>query len=282
MSIYNKKLVKVLSLGAGNMAEALLFPMKGAFQEFHAFTPTGKRAKSLAQSMDGQSIDSLSMVPRDIDILFLAFKPQHYQDAVSDFLSASDWANWDKKPIIVSMLAGTPISVLEKYFGHKRVLRIMPNTPAKIGMGITLLLPGDDLGTEEISLLENLFEMAGPIYSCRDEDQFDALTAVTGSGPAYVFEFSRILESFLQEKGVEEKKARELAVSLLVGSSNLMQESSLPLEELRNNVTSKNGVTFAALESLKENDFGGSIKQALEKNIERSFELREVAYKMNS
>jgi pyrroline-5-carboxylate reductase len=61
-----------------------------------------------------------------------------------------------------------------------------------------------------------------------------------------------------------------------------MQESILPLEELRNNVTSKNGVTFAALESLKHNDFAGSIKQALEKNIERSFELREVAYKMNS
>ncbi|MCF8060756.1 MAG: pyrroline-5-carboxylate reductase [Bacteriovoracaceae bacterium] len=269
--------MKILTLGAGNMAQALLSSMKEGISSIHTFTPTGVRAKKLADLTEGIALKDLSETPRDIDVLLLAFKPQHFTEAVSNFLKASNWNEWEKKPLVVSMLAGTPLNVLKDAFQYDLVVRIMPNTPSKVGKGITLILPSPEVSKNQVKNLEDLFELAGPVYSCRSEDQMDAMTAVTGSGPAYIFEFTRILAEFLREQGVEPEKAHDLSVSLMVGSSKLMEESNISLEELRNNVTSKNGVTFAALESFKESDFSGIIKKALELNVKRSLELRDLA-----
>lgn len=278
--------VQLLTLGAGNMASALMGPMAGNLDEFIAYTPSGTKAKKLASLMGGRWIsdlkdmEAISLEGFKPDFLFLSFKPQQFEVATEEFLRLSLWNDWVKETTVVSMLAGTPLEVLEQRFETKRVVRIMPNTPALVGKGITLICPGEGVNDDSLKHLKLLLKQAGPVFQCKSEDQLDIVTSVTGSGPAYVFEVTRILQNFLIDKGLTTKESRELAINLVYGSAELMESQDTELETLRNNVTSKKGVTEAALNSLKESHLEDIFRKALEKNIERSFELRSDALKM--
>jgi pyrroline-5-carboxylate reductase len=278
--------LQLLTIGAGNMASALLRPMAGNLDEFAAYTPSGTKAKKLASLMGGRWVSSFEdlnngdlkdFIP---SYLFLAFKPQQFDVASKEIITQPFWDRFKEHTVVVSMLAGTPLEVLSKRFATEKVVRIMPNTPAVVGKGITLVCPGDKVGNESLEGLKFLLEQAGPTFLCKDEEQLDSVTSITGSGPAYVFEVTRIFQDFLTSKGLTKKEARELAVGLLVGASELMESEDTDLELLRNNVTSKKGVTEAALNSLKEANLESIFNTALEKNIERSFELRGDALKM--
>lgn len=269
----------LLTIGAGNMARALLTLMRSGLSEFYAFTPSETRARELANDLNGKflSADELkTIIPPDF--LFLSFKPQVFKEASENFIKQIPWDKWKDHTVIVSLLAGTPIEVLTKTWKSERVIRIMPNTPSMVGHGITLVTATDGLNDkDDIKELEKLLSLAGVVYRCHSEEQLDQITSVTGSGPAYIFEITRILQDFLIGKSVPEEKARELAISLLLGSSEMMRSSSESLEQLRENVTSKKGVTLAALESLKGDNLENSLVKALESNISRSQELRQEA-----
>lgn len=277
----------LFTMGAGNMAQALIEPMTGQVDDFYAFTPSVTKAKILAKKMGGVALESLAelkntaMADEGPDFLFLAFKPQQFHQATADFLEQGFWQNWSKKTTIVSMLAGTPLEVLSKKFQSDQIVRIMPNTPALVGKGITLVLGHSMVDKSSLSKLKSLLREAGPTFECADEEQLDQVTSVTGSGPAYVFEFTRILQENLMQWNIGAKEARQLAVNLVAGSAELMMAQDTELETLRNNVTSKRGVTEAALNKMKELDLEGLMEKALEKNIERSFELRQDALKMD-
>lgn len=277
--------VGLLTLGAGNMARALLSPMRSSLKDFYTYTPTHVRAVELAKNLKGKALTLEECADLSApDFLFLSFKPQVYKEASRDFISAIPWDKWKEKTVIVSMLAGTPIEVISKDWRTEKVIRIMPNTPAMVGEGITLLCGSSfmmDKGIGQLKLLESLLKSAGRVYICKDEDQLNDLTAVTGSGPAYIFEITRIFQDFLLSKGVDEKNARRLAVGLLKGSSEMMDQSLLDLNTLRENVTSKKGVTLAALESLWDDKIEDVFIKALDKNISRSQELRNEALQVN-
>jgi pyrroline-5-carboxylate reductase len=275
---------RLLTLGAGNMARALLTPMRGALDGLMAYTPSHTSAQSLAKDLKGQAITLEEMKGIEPpDFLFLSFKPQFFKDAVKSFKEEVNWSQWSSHTTVVSLLAGTPLEVLKRELPSEKIVRIMPNTPAMVGQGITLVCADTVMKEKHKPILENLLSLlkeAGVVFNCRDEDQFDAITAVTGSGPAYVFEFARILQDFLKVKGVSEKEARLLSVTLLQGASEMMAANKEDLVSLRDKVTSKKGVTLAALESLKEGQFESLVQKALEKNISRSVELRTEALRV--
>lgn len=271
--------LSLASVGAGNMAQALLGPLAKKVNKFFVYSPTGRSAKVFSDTFGGIQKISLDSEILDCDFLFLAFKPQQYVDAVEDIKTSLKWGERDNYPTIVSMLAGTPLGVLKDSFPGTEVIRIMPNTPALVGKGVTLICPekGIPADSHTIKSLSELFGRSGLVHLCKDEEELDQITAVTGSGPAYVFEFARIMQEYLTNKGIGVEDSRSLAVALLEGSAQLMASSQEPLAELRNKVTSKKGVTEAALNSMATDDLTNLVHKALDKNVERSKELRQDA-----
>lgn len=267
------------------MASSLLSPLKESEVEFTIYTPTGTRAKLLAKEVDGKWAESLSQIAKLLeqdedyfDMIFLGFKPQVFHKASESFIKKTGLKS--DKTTIVSMLAGLPLETLKKKFNTKNVYRIMPNTPCMFGEGITLGLSAEGVPLERRKALKQLLENSSTFYSCSSEDQFDQLTAITGSGPAYIFEFAIIMRKWLQNAGVNEKDSDLLIKKLFKGSGEMMDKSELDIEALRNNVTSPGGVTFEALKTFKEGHLAEIFNLAFQNNFSRSLELREEAIKI--
>lgn len=279
----NKK--NILLLGAGNMVSALFGPLKNSPYHFYVFTPSGEKAKNLASHLNGTWVEKLSDLkgklsedPDFFEMVFLGYKPQMFDRASNDFLLETGFES--KETTVVSMLAGTPLKVLSHKFHTSNVIRIMPNTPSLKGLGVTLVLPNEEVREERSHLLEEILRPSSVFHQCENEDQLDQITAITGSGPAYVFEFARLMKDYLKNIGVNENHASLLVGQLFKGSSEMLMQSEDDFETLRNKVTSPNGVTYEALETFKKNGLGDIFNQAFEKNFRRSLELREEALKM--
>ena len=121
------------------MASALLMPMKDKLDRFSAFSPSGKSSQKLAQKMNGNFVKEINSNALENDFIFLSFKPQQFSEASSDFMKASSWNGDEQTPLLISMLAGTPMEVLTKTFKSNNVVRIMPNTPCLTGSGVILV-----------------------------------------------------------------------------------------------------------------------------------------------
>lgn len=259
--------MRLLTFGAGNMACALIPLMARTFSlDVIAYTPSQTRAESLAREVDGEVLRSLDSIPK-ADLYFLSCKPQQVRELARDV-----GGKLDSKGIIISLLAGTTIQKIEELFNHHKIIRVMPNTPCLIGSGVSLI-KGQNISTEDLSKVRNLLESAGSVFEMSSEDQLDRLTGYTGSGPAYLFEWARIFIEDLKDKGITESQAREMIVDLFYGASKMMRESELSPELLRNNVTSKKGVTFEALEVFKKEGLESMTTRALEAAYKRSKEL---------
>jgi pyrroline-5-carboxylate reductase len=175
--------------------------------------------------------------------------------------------------LLLSVLAGTPISRLQTHFGAARnCIRTMPNTPGRIGAGVTAYASEAPLTTTDQATLETLLQALGCYYKV-DEDQLDALS---GSGPAYVFQFVEALQAAGSEMGLESELANALAVETLLGSAQLLKNSTDSPSQLRQAVTSPNGTTAAALDVLNQSNFNHIILQALQAAKARSQALAKA------
>lgn len=268
--------MKLLSLGAGNMASALLGPIVDQFESFSVYTPGGSSAR-FAEKYGAQKLDDISLYEGNPDILVLSFKPQMFEQACDNFLK--NFSGSLKNTVVVSMLAGTPVVVISKKLSSLNVVRIMPNTPAMVGKGISLFLVGKEASSKFVDSFRETLRLTGLVISAGNEDQFDQWTAITGSGPAYLFEYGRILSDILVKQGMDSSLAMKTVGQLFLGASLMMEESSVSFENLRNNVTSKKGVTFEALEVFKTFNFEEIVNKAVQANIERSCELKALAFK---
>ena len=149
----------------------------------------------------------------------------------------------------------------------------MPNTPGQVGAGATGFLfakPADD---KDLELIRKILSSLGFVQEVREERDIDRVTAISGSGPAYVFEFACALEEAGKDIGLEPELARELAAHTVIGAAKLMEESDLHPEELRNRVTSPNGTTQAALESFSADELREIVRKAVHAARDRSIEL---------
>ncbi len=202
------------------------------------------------------------------DALVLAVKPQDAKAAL-----ASVAAHVSGK-LLISIAAGIRIASLSRWLGgHKRIVRCMPNTPALIGSGITGLFAGPEVGAEDRSSAQTVAGAVGEVVWVREERLLDQVTAVSASGPAYVFWLIEQLAAFAERSGIARADAMRLAKHCVLGSAQLAVRSSDSPAELRRNVTSKGGTTEAALRVFEEEKLAERFARALAAATKRGAEM---------
>jgi pyrroline-5-carboxylate reductase len=258
-------------LGAGNMSSAFVEGLLGN----QAVTPpdlicyggADDTAAMLASRTGIAAASTLEALMADFDTLVVAFKPQH--------LAAADprLAGWTTDKLVVSILAGKRLSSLTKAFPHARnVVRTMPNTPGQIGAGVTAWCARSPLSDRDRAMVKTVLDALGQSVEV-PENVLDAVTGLSGSGPAYVFEFAAALRDAGVAAGLSRPAAEKLAVETLLGSARLLARKKVEPEMLRDQVTSPNGTTYAGLQRLKAGDFRGLIRETVLAATARSKEL---------
>lgn len=177
------------------------------------------------------------------DILVLAVKPQYMGDVLP---LAAKWV--DAGTVVVSVAAGSTIAQMAGGLGgHKKIVRVMPNTPALVGKGMSVLCAHGSVSAEERASVERLFEGVGNTAWLEDETLMDAVTAVSGSGPAYVFLLAEVMAAAGVKQGLPEDLAMQMAMTTIWGAGEMMGQGLDTPTQLRENVTSPGGTTAAAL-----------------------------------
>jgi len=205
----------------------------------------------------------------DAALCVLATKPQVLREAcgqVRPYLPSG--------ATVVSIAAGVELASLSDWLGgHARIVRAMPNTPAKVGLGMTGLYATQACGPAERGQADALFAAVGERIWTASEAMIDAVTAVTGSGPGYVFHFMAALAKGAEQLGFTPAEARRLTVSAFRGAAALAASEDVPLAELQDRVTSRGGTTHAALSHLQTEGVGDAITQAVHEARRRAREL---------
>ena len=262
--------MNVLLVGCGKMGSALL-------RGWLAGTPADIVVVEPAPAPELASLDALVVkapenVPSDFapDVLVFAVKPQGMDAIVPRYLEASKGG-----AVALSIAAGRPIAFFETHLGATAaVVRAMPNTPAAVGRGITAACPNAWVTPAQHSACERLLEAAGEVVWIDDEALIDPVTAVSGSGPAYVFFLIECLARAGEEQGLPPQVASRLARATVAGAGELARRSKEDAGVLRENVTSPGGTTAAALECLMAGDgLAPLMARAVEAATRRSREL---------
>lgn len=202
------------------------------------------------------------------DIVVLAVKPQNLPEVMADLKGYLKPAQ-----LVLSIVAGVKISTIAQGLGHSCVVRCMPNTPARVGFGMSgWTATGEVTGEQKEQAQAILGAMGREIYF-DNEKYLDMVTAVSGSGPAYVFLLAESLVDAVVSIGLPRKEAEELVSQTILGSAHLMQKSGKPPAELRRNVTSRGGTTERALQVFEKGGFARIVEEAVKAAYERAKEL---------
>ena len=264
-------------LGAGNMAEALVRGVlnSGAIppDKIIASDVSEERRAYFTEKLGVGVTDDNRKVVAFSELLVLCVKPQTVDAVLSQ---VADIIRPDFH-VLASICAGVPLARLEKPLpAGSRVVRVMPNTPMLVGLGASCLCPGKSARDEDLTAMETLFASASLTLRV-NESMMDAVTGLSGSGPAYLF----YLVEAMVDAGIAEGFTREQALALanrtVLGSSKMLEETNLPPEELRRRVTSPNGTTHAAIEKLEADGVKAKISAAIRRAAERSRELGRLS-----
>ena len=186
------------------------------------------------------------------DIFFLAVKPQQMKETIDSFLKFNT-----NNILFISIAAGLSLSWFQSQIGRNiKMVRTMPNLPASIGFGITAYSKTNNLSENDVENTNDLLRAFGKVIYLSSEDLMDVVTAISGSGPAYIFYLVEVLSKIGKENGLQEQDARTLALETLIGSSRLLEVSNIDPEKLKKNVTSPGGTTEAGLEILESMEIG--------------------------
>ena len=242
--------MKITFLGGGNMANALIGGLVGkgfAATDIAVIELSAEGRERLVAAYGVCTYAAADAAAMACDVIVLAVKPQQMKEAVAPMVPQLD------RQLIVSIAAGLRLEDMSRWLGgHRQLVRTMPNTPALIGAGVTGLyaLPEVDAAGRERA--EQVLRAVGSTVWIDDEAQMDAVTAVSGSGPAYVFLFIEALQQAGEGLGFTPAQARQLAIETTLGAAKLAAQSAEPASVLRERVTSKGGTTEAALKKMAE------------------------------
>jgi len=264
--------MKIAFIGGGNMAAALISGLLRAGRqaaEIVAVEIDAARCAQLRQQFGVRAATAPDAALGDAGALVLAVKPQFMREACE---AARPYLG---QPLVVSVAAGIRTADLARWLGRQAIVRTMPNTPALVGRGVTGMAATAQVSGAQRELAESILRTAGDVVWFDDEAKLDAVTAVSGSGPAYVFYFIEALARAGTELGFTAEQARELAVQTFVGAAQLAAESAEPLATLRQRVTSKGGTTAAALAWMEANAVEARIVEAVHAAHRRAGELGE-------
>jgi pyrroline-5-carboxylate reductase len=258
-------------IGGGNMAEAIL---KGLLASGTAATairvsePLAARRQYLTEAYGIACSDDNNTVVAASTTVVLAIKPQMAAEVLPQLTAA-----FSADKLLVSILAGAPTTRLATLLGQPaRIIRAMPNTPALIGAGATALAAGSTATAADLATAEALFAAVGTVCTVT-EAQMDAVTAVSGSGPAYIFTVIDAMVAGGVAEGLDPDTALALAIQTVVGSARLVAETGEAPLALRQKVCSPGGTTLAAIEKLDALGFAAALTAGVRRAAERSREL---------
>ena len=271
--------VTITCIGSGNMGFAL---MKGAAAALGGsnivFTDTDPaKAKTAAESLGALVCQSNREAVARGDFVFLAVKPQVLAGVLAEIAPAvGERQAGGKPPVLVSMAAGWSIEKIQALVRGAPVARVMPNTPALISQGMIALAASPEVPAEQIAELETILQGAGAVDRL-DECYMDAVTALSGSGPAFVYLFIEALADGGVRAGLPRDKALRYAAQTVLGAAAMARETGKHPGELKDMVTSPGGATIAGVAALESGAFRGVVMQAVEAAWRRSTELaREI------
>jgi pyrroline-5-carboxylate reductase len=259
-------------LGAGNMAEAL---MKGLLRA-HVALPSeiictdkrGERGPELTHKYGVRFEKENLAAVRAASIVVLSVKPQAMNKLLEEIKPGLD-----ESKLVISIAAGVPIEAIERKVGHGvRIIRTMPNTPALVGAGATALAPGEHATEADLAQAKALFEAVGMAVVV-EEPLLDAVTGLSGSGPAYIFLIIEALADGGVKAGLARDQAQELAAQTVLGSAKLLIETGEHPGRLKDQVTSPGGTAIAGLHTLEAGGLRTTLMDAVETAANRSREL---------
>ena len=268
--------MKIAFIGGGNMASALIAGLANKLKagaNIHVADPSAEALARLQQQFGVSTAAQADAVAVAADVIVLAVKPQAMRAVAAQLLPLLQ-AVPGQQPLIVSIAAGIRGADLSRWLGgYGAIVRCMPNTPALIGMGITGMVATAGVSAAQKQAADNILRAVGPTVWLGDEAQIDAVTAVSGSGPAYVFYFIEAMQQAAQEMGLSAEQGKQLAMATFTGAAQLAQQSDEPVTLLRERVTSKGGTTYAALTSMEAAGVKPAIIQAMKAAAARGKEM---------
>lgn len=265
--------LKISFIGGGNMAAALLGGLAGkltAGANIHVVDINADALARLQQQFGVTVAPQIDAAVAASDVIVLAVKPQQMREVAAQLRPHIG------QQLVLSIAAGIRGADLSRWLGgHGAVVRTMPNTPALIGQGITGMaaLPGVSASQREAA--DAIMRAVGATVWLEDESLIDPVTAVSGSGPAYVFYFIEAMQQAAQEMGLSVEQGTQLAIATFTGAAQLAAQSPDPVSVLRERVTSKGGTTYAALTSMEHAGVKEAIVEALHAAAARGRELGE-------
>jgi pyrroline-5-carboxylate reductase len=262
--------LRIAFVGGGNMAGALIGGLvEGgwAAASIQVIEPFEAQRQRLAQLFGIEARPAADASLADAGLVVWAVKPQLFAEA------AAPCAAWVSGALQLSVMAGIRSETIVRASGSDRVVRAMPNTPALIGQGIAGLYAREAVTDAERAAVERVLAPTGALLWVAQEDDLDAVTAISGSGPAYVFYFAEAMVQAATDMGLSQAQGRTLALATFAGATALAQQSTEALALLRERVTSKGGTTHAAVTSLESDGVKPAIIKALHAAQQRAREL---------
>lgn len=263
---------KITIIGCGNMgliyANSFLKYKIVQSENLLLVEKSPERQQKLQSLNIGRVVTTTNKSISDSDIIILSVKPQDFLELAPEIAT-----HIQEKTIVLSIMAGIEIDAIQQLLKHRHVVRAMPNSPVEIGMGMTVFTSSPSLNHEQILKVENLLATTGRTLYVSHEEQLDAVTALSGSGPAYFFYFMQQLIRAGMEMGLDEHVSSTLAKQTMLGSFHLINNANKPLNELIQAVASKGGTTEAALSTFNEKHMDDTIVSALKNAEKRAKEL---------
>lgn len=262
-------------IGAGNMASSIIGGLiKQGFDanKLMASDPFPASLETLKQATGVATTDNNATAISQADIVVLAVKPQVMKSVALEIATAIQ----AKQPLIISIAAGIEIDSLQRWLGGKlAIVRCMPNTPALVQTGATGLFANAQVSDIQKQQAMSILEAIGIAEWFNSEAELDAVTAISGSGPAYFFLLMEAMQSTALQLGLSEQQAKSLTLQTALGAAKMAIESDVDAAELRRRVTSPAGTTEAAINSMQADGFETIVTKALTAARDRSIELAQ-------
>ncbi|QJD99285.1 pyrroline-5-carboxylate reductase [Massilia forsythiae] len=264
--------MKISFIGGGNMAAALIAGLAGKVAQaadIHVVDPSQDALARLGAQYGVGTAPGIGAAVGASDVIVLAVKPQQMRDVALRLQ-----AELTNRPLVLSIAAGIRGADLSRWLGgYGAIVRTMPNTPALIGQGITGMVAMAGVSDAQRDAADRILRAVGKTVWLDEEALIDPVTAVSGSGPAYVFYFLEAMQQAALDMGLSAQQGRELALETFIGAAQLAAQSEESLETLRQRVTSKGGTTHAAITSMQAAGVKEAIVAAMQAAAARGREL---------
>lgn len=265
--------MKITFVGGGNMASALisgLLRQGFSAQQLLVIEINPENREKLKQNYGISVFENLAEGIADCDIIVLSVKPQQLRDLTRDLVPVLD------NQLVISIAAGIRASDIVRWLnGHNRVIRAMPNTPSLVGSGVAGLYATPGIDQQDKKNAESIMAAVGSTLWVGEEELLHAVTAISGSGPAYVFYFIEAMQQAAVELGLTTEQARQLSLLTFAGASKLANSSDDDVALLRARVTSKGGTTEQAILAMEKNEIKCKIIAAIHAANDRSREMSD-------